>query len=216
MGVFLSMSAVMGQSKSKVESCLRGFAKLHSGGLIEKELGYQDADFCVLHESKNGITVVYPDEFMEWEKASRFLSQKLQCPTFSFHIHDGDLWMFRLYNNGVLVDQFNPIPNYWNENIPQTEIEKQKGNPGLIAKLIPSIDEKDIANYLVRWDFEGDPIKAHPEDKFENEDWQVIDFMEKIGLEYPLKDSDKPSGTIYQFWTKWLKLKNLEDSDDWE
>jgi hypothetical protein len=31
--------------------------------------------------------------------------------------------MYILYNNGQIIDQFNPIPDYWDENISDEEME---------------------------------------------------------------------------------------------
>jgi hypothetical protein len=46
---------------------------------------------------------------------------------------------------------------------------------------------EDISCYLTRWDLE-DPHdrKAYPDDEFPmGLDWQVVDFMRKLGLIYP-------------------------------
>ncbi|MGB6153897.1 MAG: hypothetical protein WBG48_18075, partial [Pricia sp.] len=137
------------------------------------------------------------------------------CPVFSFHIHDGDLWMYILFNKGEIVDQFNPLPDYWDDNLSQEEIDKQKGNAELISELIPKVKIKDIEKYLVRWTLDGNEQKAYSDDEFENIDWQIVDFMRKIGLEYPINDSGNPNGTIFRLWTKELEKSNLkQDSNE--
>jgi len=60
---------------------------------------------------------------LEWDESSAFLSRELQAPVFSFHIHDGDLWMYILHVNGLAVDQFNPVPDYWDDQISSEEID---------------------------------------------------------------------------------------------
>lgn len=211
MGMFLSLSGVIGKSNSQVESSLREYLNTKSGGLTPKKLDHLDDNCSILAEGENGTTIFYPYGFMQWDESSLFLSENLNCPVFSFHVHDGDFWMFMLYNNGELIDQFNPIPDYWDENITKKEIEEFSGNPELISQIIESVEVKTISNYFNRWDLETESLKAYPDDEFENEDWQLVDFMRKIGLEYPLNDSDKPKGKVYEFWTKELKrVKNEE------
>ena len=90
------------------------------------------------------------------------------------------------------------------------EIDEQKGNPKLISELMPNVKIEDIDKYLVRWNLEEDEYKAYPEDEFENIDWQVVDFMKKVRLEYPIDDSDKPKGKVFMLWTKELKKANSE------
>ena len=210
MGLFLSMSGIIGKSEYEVEKCLRSYAEKKSGGLEIEELEHLDDNFCVINENQNSTTIFYPYALMEWDDVSIYISSELQCPVFSFHIHDGDLWMYLLYNKGVLVDQFNPIPDYWDDNLSKENIDEQKGNAKLISELIPDVKIEDINKYLVRWNLEDDESKAYQDDEFENIDWQIVDFMKKIGLEYPIDDSDKPKGKVYRLWTKELKKSNLE------
>ena len=124
--------------------------------------------------------------------------------------------MYLLFFNGEVVDQFNPIPDYWDDKVSDEEIESFKGNAKTIAKYVSGIQPSDIEKYLVRWDLEAEENdKAYPEDEFTQEDWQLIDFMKKLGLPYPLDDNGNPKGQTYKFWTKELQLKTktLTDSD---
>jgi hypothetical protein len=76
-------------------------------------------------------------------------------PVFSFHIHDGDFWMYILYFDGEVVDRFNPIPDYWNDNvstITEEEIDSWKGHAEVLTDYIPGLGIKQIENYLIRWD----------------------------------------------------------------
>lgn len=159
MGLFLSLSSILGKSKSEVEKTLNEYLISKSNRLEIKTINQLNDNSCIIGEGQNGITILYPYNFMEWEEVSNFISKKLNCPTFSFHIHDGDLWMYSLYKNGNLVDKFNPIPDYWDENISQKEIEAQKGNSKLISELINNIKAKDILNYLVRWNLKAEKKK---------------------------------------------------------
>lgn len=112
MGLFLSMSGVIGASEESVVAALRAYAEGNDGLLEEAELTTEDDGCLVISEGPAGVTVLYPGDFFDWDSATQDLSQRLRQPAFSFHIHDGDLWMYTLYENGDLIDQFNPVPDY--------------------------------------------------------------------------------------------------------
>src|SRR5262245_55492802 len=109
MGQFLSMSGVVGVQEDSVVYTLRTYAEDHKGSLEEAELTTDDDGCLVVSEGIGGVTVLYPGDFFDWEDAAQFLSKRLKRPVFSSHIHDSDLWMYSLYQNGEVVDQFNPI-----------------------------------------------------------------------------------------------------------
>jgi len=202
MGLFLAMSGVIGKTEATVEKCLAEYVTA-AGGTFVQSHETDDNYRCVIKESNGNTTVFYPDHFMDWDAASAFLSQQLQAPVFSFHIHDGDLWMYVLYVNGEIADQFNPIPDYWDEHISQEDIDAMKGDAAKVASIVPGVKKQAIEKYLTRWDLEREePIKAYPTDEFDQEDWQLVDFMHKLNLEYPFDDDGKPAGTIYRFVTK--------------
>jgi hypothetical protein len=102
------------------------------------------------------------------------------------HIHDGDLWMYVLYVDGKDVDRFNPDPEYWGE-LSDEERRKWAGNAEVLAQYWNGIRAEDVSRYLTTWDPEDpNPLKAYPDDEFSiGSDWQVVDFMKKLGLIYP-------------------------------
>ncbi len=64
-----------------------------------------------------------------------------------------------------------------------------------MAKVKP----EEIEKYLVRWDLDAeDSIKAYSNDDFGQEDWQLLDFMRKLGLPYPMDDNGAPKGPTYK------------------
>lgn len=211
MGMFLSLSGVIGRTQDQVRDSLAKYAISVSGGLQESELTTNDSNCCVIEESHNNTTIFYPYGYIEWDKSSEFISRELSAPVFSFHIHDGDLWMYILYVDGQIVDQFNPIPDYWDENISDAEIQNWKGDASVVAKYIGQSPNK-IDKYLTRWDLEAEGNeKAYNDDEFGNEDWQLLDFLRRCGLPYPLDDDGNPKGKIYKLWTKELSLSNRSD-----
>ncbi|MBS1597308.1 MAG: hypothetical protein JST75_03725 [Bacteroidetes bacterium] len=208
MGMFLSITSVVGKLQSEVANSLSNYAKSVGGGLEQGDIDIDSENFCVIEEADSNTTIFNPNAYLEWDDSSRFISTELNAPVFSFHIHDGDLWMYVLFVNGEIVDQFNPIPDYWEENITEEEIQSWRGNPTIVAKYVNSLKQTEIEKYLVRWDSESEGSKkAYSDDEFAQEDWQLLDFMKKLKLPYPLYDDGKPKGQVYKLWTKQLQLK---------
>jgi hypothetical protein len=184
---------------------------------LQKEDLVSDHDnFCAIEQTGCNTTIFYPHDHLDWDESSAFVSRDLKAPVFSFHIHDGDFWMYILYFDGEVVDRFNPIPDYWNDNfntISEEEIDSWKGHAELLTTYIPGLGIKQIENYLIRWDLEEDDSqKAYEDDKYAREDWQLVDFMRKLGLHYPLEDFRHPTGQSYRLWTKNFSLQGEKDS----
>jgi hypothetical protein len=200
MGLFLAMSGIVAASAGAVVEALRGYARDNSGTM--EELPAAADDCLIVGEAAGGVTVVYPEGFLWWDRASQSLSERLDRPVFSFHIHDGDLWMYLLYEKGAVVDQFNPVPDYW-ERIDDAERRKWLGDAGAVAGRVPGLAADQIAGYLVQWDdlmaLWRQPRKACAHDRFNyGDDWQLIDFMDKLGLGFPDSDRDGPR-SAYRF-----------------
>lgn len=132
-------------------------------------------NFCVIESKNDNTTIFYPAYFFDWYACSQFISKDLGTTVFSCHIHEGDLWMYTMYVNGEIKDRFCPIPDYWDENISQDEIESWSGNAEIVAKHVPGLKIKNIEKYLVKWDLDKDEQKAYPYDEFANCDWQLVD-----------------------------------------
>jgi hypothetical protein len=206
MGLFLSMSGVIGASEESVVAALRAYAEGNDGLLEEAELTTEDDDCLVISEGPAGVTVLYPSDFFDWDSATQEISQRLRKPAFSFHIHDGDLWMYTLYENGHLIDQFNPVPDYWQELEEDTQRAWQ-GNASEVAQRVPGLAPEQIAKYLVQWGdevFESDERrKAYSTDRFYyGDEWQLLDFMSKLGLDYPMDERGAPHGVTFRFQCK--------------
>lgn len=212
MGMFLSLSGVIGKTNKEVVDSLAKYASSLEGGLQAENLTTDDENCCVITEVNSNTTILYPDSYLEWDNSSQFISNDLNAPVFSFHIHDGDFWMYTLYYKGSIVDQFNPMPDYWDENISAEEMESWKGNASVVSNYVPGVNGKDIEKYLVYWTEEYDETsKAYDSDEYGREDWQLLDFMKKVQLPYPLDDDWKPRGDTYKLWTKDLRLTGTAD-----
>jgi hypothetical protein len=207
MGMFASLSGVIGKTPEEVAASLANYARSAGGGLVEGTLETDHDNFCVVDYANGNTTIRYPHGYLEWDKSSEFLSRELEAPVFSFHIHDGDFWMYILFFEGEIVDQYLPVPDYWDEHISLEEIRSWQGDAATVARYIPGLDPSAIEKYLTRWDLEEDGQKAYEDDVYVNEDWQLIDFMKKTGLPCPMEDLEHPAGQFYKLWTKELRLQ---------
>ena len=191
------MSSVVGANAAEVEACVGDYVAGRQGSFERVTTALPEDQEGRLLESEGGVTLVYPNHFTEWDEVSAKLSVDLKKPVFSFHIHDGDLWMFVLFVNGEEAVKFNPIPFYWEELEPE---ERAKWLPSAadVARFVPNVHAEQLAPYLVEWPEDGLPGKAHPDDEYEYIDWQVVDFMRRLGFRYP----DPGQGALYRFKVK--------------
>ncbi len=65
-----------------------------------------------------GWTVVYDQETDDedidvLQELAQRLSHSFACPAFAVLVHDSDIFMYWLYDNGTLVDAYNSIPDYF-------------------------------------------------------------------------------------------------------
>jgi hypothetical protein len=199
MGLFLAMSSVVGANRAEVEACVAAYTASRNGSLEAASSGLSEDEEARLLEAPAGVTLVYPNGFTEWDELSAKLSADLKKPVFSFHIHDGDLWMFVLFANGEESLKFNPIPDYWEELEPD-ERAKWLPTADQVARHVPGVRSERLAPYLVEWPEDGLAGKAQPEDEFGYIDWQVVDFMRELGFRYP--DPSQGQGVSYRFKVK--------------
>src|SRR5438874_2591578 len=71
---------------------------------------------------KNGWVTVYEEKSDEQDdavlrKIAMALSRSLKTAVFAFLVHDSDVLMYWLYNNGQIVDEFNSAPDYFGEKV---------------------------------------------------------------------------------------------------
>jgi hypothetical protein len=198
--MFLQASGIIGADCSAVEHCVRAFASAHGGVFEECPQASGDDDRAVVAESGSNTTILYPDDFSFWEELSNHISKDLQVPVFAFHIHDGDLWLFILFSNGQAITQFNPISDYW-KKVDSEEKKKWAGDVQTVCQLVPGLSPETIRNYFVEWTetIMGSGRKAYPDDEFEyGVDWQMTDFMRRVGLVYPVDNDGTPIGRTFR------------------
>jgi hypothetical protein len=209
MGLFLSASGILSPDNSAVRDAISSFVT-STGGPFELRAGTtDDSNIGVMQSTASSTTVLYPAGFGDWDDLSKFLSAELETPVFSFHIHDGDLWMFVAFHKGKEVAWFNPLPDYWGE-IDDSERARWSGNANSVASLVPGLDAASVDRYLVPWTEEvtASEQKAYDDDEFPiGVDWQLTDFMRRLGFCYPLDQSGMPTGETF-----YLKIRRQRPS----
>lgn len=192
------MASVVGRGQTAVTTALQDFA-LQAGGVCRPAAHpAASGELCVVKEEAGNTTLFFSEEFSTAENAAEYISRRLAAPVFALHIHDGDFWMYVLYYKGEVVDQFNPIPDYWDEDLSAQEAATWQGNAATIAVYVPAVAAEDVENYLVRWDANAPHApKAYPGDEYGQEEWQLLDFMRRLHLPYPITD-EGPDGEVYR------------------
>jgi hypothetical protein len=197
----MAMSGVSNASRRDVLHCLEEFALAHGGTIAPSPGGKPCDHLIVAGEDYGPITVMYPGGFFGWDDASEHLSKSLGVSVISLHIHDGDLWMYVLYRDGQEIDHFNPIPDYWSIDMGPGERSSWAGNASVVSDNWEGVDAGSIDRYLVTWDLDDEhPGKAYEDDEHRIGDcWQLVDFMGKLGLVYPVNDQGQAIGETYTF-----------------
>lgn len=204
MGLFMSMAGAVGTCKADVETALKEYAAARVGRFEPTTNTISFEEVLTIGEADGNTTVVYPSKFLGWDEAAAYLSRSLDIPVFSFHIHDGDLWMYILFVAGEVVDQFNPIPDYWDDGLSDEERRHWMGSSAVIARCCRQVEENAIRDYLVPWNLADDALgKSYEDDEFACGDcWQLMDFMRKLKLPYPFAQDGQPTGSTYVFEIK--------------
>ena len=103
--------------------------------------------------AKNGWIAVYDEtseeqDEKELHRVASGLSSSLRCAVFAFLVHDDDVFIYLLYDNGTLIDIYNSVPDYFG-TVSKQERDTWKGHPEkLAAYALPEIKEPQIALIL--------------------------------------------------------------------
>ena len=201
MGLFLDLLGVASSDSHAVERALRQYVTERGGTLILDDAASDDLNTITIADNPDHkVSLVHGGSYTDWDAVAANLSVQLATPVFYFHIHDGDLWMYTFYVDGILKDQFNPIPAYWNDAITDAERQQNAGSVTTVCRYWPGVQPTALQNYLTVWDLDmEDEEFAYPDDQFPYGDaWQVIDFMTKLGLQYPFDDEKRIAGHTFR------------------
>lgn len=208
MGMFVGISGIVGRSEATVAAALKKFAA------ITRET--QDDDRCLIVQEGANTSILYPSGFIGWADGSAYLSRELDTPVFAFHIHDSDLWMYTLYINGKPADDFVPIPDYWDENISREHIRSMRGNANKVAAAVPGVRAASIEKYLVHWDTDVEAeVRAYEDDKYPQGEWQLLDFMRKLGMPFPDTENELHRKKGFHMWGNEAETKPEKVKRPW-
>lgn len=63
------------------------------------------------------------------------LSAKLNTAAIGFMVYESDVLLYTLAENGQLLDQYSSWPDYFDESLPDSEMEALAGDPRCLARL---------------------------------------------------------------------------------
>lgn len=144
------------------------------------------------------------------------LSETAGVHTLALHLSEGDVWYYTLSHAGQVIDQYDSIPQYYeNEPLSDEEIEQRRHHPERLAPFLPpGVTVEQVRALLDRgwWkacnagqlDEDRVPLEEDPDEPFA-EDWMTA-FGTLLRLhgsdgEYPYtlwRDSDKIPWMIFR------------------
>lgn len=195
MGLFLQIAIMPGCKKEEVSAFVKVVAEKYSHpfGTSAKLSGmqYDIADLfpeeCKYKQYENGTSILFNNRrCVGYGDLAEAISKESGKVVLLLYIYDGDYWAYELYDNGEKIDQFDPIPDYFGE-VSEEVIRMSKGNADIIAKYF-SVNKADIEKYLIFWSYGRLNNKAYEDDEFEYCDWQMADFMRKLGYPYGFEE----------------------------
>ncbi len=210
MGLFLDMSGIANVKAEEVVRSIKEFTEQYGGRFEPAPADSNIHNTVTIAEAQyDKVTVVHCGDYQQWPELSAYLSRSLNAPVFYFHIHDDSIWIYILYISGEWVDTFNPVPDYWNDDISEEDRRECAGSVAIIRQYWPDVIEAEIQNYLQPWyedaendddDYNGEWAAYEDDDHPIGDAWQLVDFMRKLGLVCPVnEDLQVTAGTIYRF-----------------
>lgn len=183
MGLFLQTAVIPDCTETMAREALERVARRQPSNECDMEL---HPDACRFAVHGTGVSILFEEDFAGFEDIAGTLSTETGRPVLLLYIYDGDFWGYFLCDKGEVVDAFSPMPDYFDE-ISEEMQEQMKGNAALIAQYF-HVEVSSIDRYLIFWTedvFEEEEKKAYEDDEFViGEDWQMADFMRKLGYPY--------------------------------
>ncbi|GII59551.1 hypothetical protein Pth03_79400 [Planotetraspora thailandica] len=200
MGEFVTVSAFRTQDAEAVRDGAVGFFSVHSWPAEPfHSAGSVTEDDVLIYPPVNGWTVVMWSGYFTELAAVEYISRQLGILTSTVRIHDSDYWSHALLRDGVVLDRFATMPDYFTDDPDEIARLRAKyaGQPAVVAEAIGRPVEQ-VAPYLVHVNLEDgededgyyvdEPElgKAFPDDEFElDSPWVFADFWKRLGPRYP-------------------------------
>ena len=193
MGLFLQTAIIPDCRETDVRNAVAAVAERYSQELEGPHVGESKYDIidlipkeCKYQSTQSGISILFNEDCIGYDSLAGALSEELSKAVLLLYIYDGDYWGYFLYDKGLEIDQFVPMPDYF-EEATEEKLQQVKGNADMIAKYF-HVDKASIEKYIVFWTnsmMKNYSVKAYEDDEFgQCEDWQMVDFMRKLGYPY--------------------------------
>ena len=181
MGVFLETAVIPNCAEDELRAALTALEEQNG------KLRQLKAAECRIKAQNGGVCVLFNEYCAGYEDLARELSARLDRLVLYLYIYDDDFWGYFCCESGTLLDEFNPMPDYFQE-VSEEERRRTAGNSALIAERF-QIPEAEIERYLTTWTEDildaDEPQKAYESDGASMGDcWQMTWFMEKLGYSY--------------------------------
>lgn len=202
MGEFVTVTAFKTDAASEVLDAVGRFFSSHGWPTerVEDARPLTGDDIAVYPPIGGWTVVMWPGYFTELA-AAEFVSRETGVLASTVRVHDGDYWSHSLLRDGVFLDRFATMPDYFTDDPVQASRLKAKfaGQPLLVAEATGRPVEQ-IAPYLVHVELEDDEDededgwdvpepamgKAFPDDEFDLDNvWVFVDFWRRLGIVYP-------------------------------
>lgn len=111
-----------------------------SASAVKKTIATLVQSRAYVSPEKNGWVTVYDESSDEQNEATLNriaggLSKALDAAVFGFLVHDSDIAVYWFYQGGVIKDEFNSAPNYFDEKTNDATRTRLRGNPDILLPL---------------------------------------------------------------------------------
>jgi ankyrin repeat protein len=133
--------------------CTNFHARSTDTAAVSKALARITSAESIVAEPCNGWTAIFDEraaaqDAKEIVRIARGLSAKLNTAVFSFLVHDSDIFQYRLYDSGKLIDQFDSRPDYFG-TVSRAHRRKWAGRPdALLPFAAAGVSSETIAAVL--------------------------------------------------------------------
>jgi len=211
------MFCVKDSTSSEVCRCLEQFNENIKGTYkITKEQS-GDNILHIFESFKGNVLVKLGESHFYADKYLEFISKSLLKPALFLFQGSDEFWYYELFIKGNMVDTMYSNLNIDIDRKKTPGIYKEKnGSPDTLAQYW-SCNKAIIENYYRnRGDLNEHELnkKAYPEDEFTfGDEWQIIDFMDKLNIKYPFNENGKIllNGINYFMDNKYCQLENYEE-----
>jgi hypothetical protein len=126
---------------------------------VLEELATDGKTRFLMGRPASGWTAVYPSGSGQDFAISAAIAARLAGPVIHLLVHDDDLFAYRLYDAGGVIDEYDSNPDYFQPS-PPARWKETEGRPEALAALGAGVDIAELTRILSRDSTEADPFRA--------------------------------------------------------